>query len=61
MVASNALQAPFGIAADSAANIYIADTLHNAIKKWSPGNSVAFTVIREWAGQSLRRGGRCRR
>jgi DNA-binding beta-propeller fold protein YncE len=39
------LSYPFGVAADGAGNVYIADTTNNAIKEWTPANNNVTTLV----------------
>ncbi|MGP8198540.1 MAG: chitobiase/beta-hexosaminidase C-terminal domain-containing protein [Limisphaerales bacterium] len=39
------LSQPFGVALDSASNVYIADTGHSAIKEWAAANSNVTTLV----------------
>ena len=44
-LAGSGLNAPSGIAVDSAGNIYFADTANNAIKKWTKTNNLVTAVV----------------
>jgi len=39
------LNQPTGVAVDSAGNVYIADALNNAIKKWTAANGSVSIVV----------------
>jgi DNA-binding beta-propeller fold protein YncE len=42
---STGLSTPYGVAVDGSGNVYIADSLHNAIKKWSATNGAVTTLV----------------
>jgi DNA-binding beta-propeller fold protein YncE len=42
---SNGLSFPFGVAVDSAGNVYIADTGHNAIQKWTAADNTLTPLV----------------
>ena len=42
---SSGLFLPFGVAVDGAGNVFIADTFHNAIKKWMVASNTVVTLV----------------
>ncbi len=42
---SSGLANPFGVAVDGAGNVYIADTVHNAIKEWVAASNTVTTLV----------------
>jgi sugar lactone lactonase YvrE len=42
---SSGLKVPFGVAADGAGNVFIADTFNNAIKEWNASTQTVSTLV----------------
>jgi DNA-binding beta-propeller fold protein YncE len=42
---STGLSMPYGVAVDSAGNVYIADSYHSAIKKWTAASNTVTTLV----------------